>query len=115
LFTPVDGLVLALGASKDRQALPAILEKLEQLDAGTTLSHHRATAWALERLADPAAAEPLARLLDKPGMSDHVMPTLEPLYNTPAPKRRREGALRELLLARALLRCGDHQERAVDI
>lgn len=115
LYTPVDGLVLALGATRDLRAVPAIVEKLDQLDAATTLSHHRAVASALEQIADPAAAAPLARLLSKPGMSGHQMPAIEPLYNVPEARRRREGAIRELLLARSLFRCGDHDGLAAHI
>ena len=99
-------MVLALGNTADRRAVPAILEKLELLDAGTPLSHHRAVALSLERIGDRAAAEPLARLLGKPGMRGHAMRQLEPLYPNPD-KRRREGALREIVLAKALYRCGD--------
>jgi hypothetical protein len=109
LPTPVDGLILALGAARDRRALPALLRKLAMLDAGVTLSHHRAMALALEQIADPAAAEPLARVLGKPGMRGHAMTRLEPLFDRPREKRRRTGPLREIVLARALYRCGDHE------
>jgi hypothetical protein len=108
LPTPVDALVLALGYTADRRGLGAILEKLEWLDAETPLSHHRAVALALERIGDRRAAEPLARLLAKPGMRGHAMKQLEPLYSDPG-RRRREGALREIVLARALYRCGDFE------
>lgn len=110
LPTPVDALILSLGYTGDRRATPAILEKLEMLDADVTLSHHRAVALALERLADPAAAEPLARLLQKEGMSGHAMTSLEPLYNSQRDHRRRTGPLREIVLARALYRCGDYED-----
>lgn len=109
LPTPVDALVLALGGTGDPRALPPILRKLELLDGETTLSHHRCIALALEQLGDPAAAAPLARLLRKPGMRGHAMTQLEPLYQD-RDKRRREGALREIVLARALYRCGDSDE-----
>ena len=105
----IDALILALGAIGDSQALPAILNKLETLDAGVTLSHHRAVVLALEQIGDPAAAEPLARLLERPGMRGHVMTGLEPLYDRQRERRRREGPLREIVIARALYRCGDHQ------
>ena len=42
-------------------------------------------------------------------MRGHVMPELEPLHDRQREKRRREGPLREIVLARALYRCGDHQ------
>jgi hypothetical protein len=109
LPTPVDAIILALGYSRDRRATAAIVDKLALLDAEVTLSHHRAVALALESLADPAAAEPLAGLLRRPGMQGHAMTGLEPLYDRQRPKRRREGPLREIVLARALYRCGDHE------
>jgi hypothetical protein len=109
LPTPIDTLILALGRTRDPTALPALLRKLETLDPSVTLSHHRSLAIALEQIADPQAAEPLARLLAKPGMRGHVMTKLEPLYNDDVDKRRRLGPLREITLARALYRCGDHQ------
>lgn len=107
LPTPVDAIVLALGNTKSEAALAPILRKLETLDAETTLSHHRAVVIALETLGDPAAAKPLARLLEKPGMRGHVMKALEPQHNAQREKRRRTGPLREIVIARALYRCGD--------
>jgi hypothetical protein len=107
LPTPIDALILALGYSGDRRAVPVLLAKLEMLDADVTLSHHRAVALALESLGDPAAAEPLAKVLDRPGMGGHAMLELEPLHDREREKRRREGPLREIVLARALFRCGD--------
>ena len=109
LPTPVDALVLALGRTRDRRALPVLLEKLDTLDSNVTLSHHRSLALAFEQMADPMAAEPLARLLNKPEMRGHVMKKLEPLSDRPQEKRRRLGSLREIILARALYRCGDWQ------
>lgn len=107
LPTPVDALILALGGTRDRRALPVLLQKLETLDRNVTLSHHRSLAIALEQIGDPAAAEPLAKLLNKPGMRGHVMKGLEPLTDKPPEKRRRLESLREIVLARALYRCGD--------
>ncbi len=108
LPTPTDSIVLALGRTGDARALPAIREKMDALDAATTLSHHRAVALALERIGDPAAAPELARLLGKPGMSGHTMHDLVALPDRPMEARHREAALREIVLARALYRCGDH-------
>ncbi|TVS20217.1 MAG: hypothetical protein EA424_05110 [Planctomycetaceae bacterium] len=42
-------------------------------------------------------------------MRGHVMTGLEPLYDRQRERRRREGPLREIVIARALYRCGDHQ------
>jgi len=108
LPTPTDALVLALGYTRDRRAVAPILRKLDLLTAETTLSHHRSVALALERIGDPSAARPLARLLARGGMRGHAMTKLEPLHNTNRSRRRRTGPLREIVLARALVRCGDH-------
>jgi hypothetical protein len=107
LPTPVDSLVMALGHTGDPKALPAILAKLKLLDAQVTLSHHRAVALALEQIGDPAAAEPLAKLLAKPGMSGHVLRDVVPLPEGMNVRRDRTAPLREIVLARALYRCGD--------
>jgi len=115
LPTPIDTLILALGRTRVKAALPALLRKLETLDASVTLSHHRALAMALEQFADPSAAEPLARLLSKPGMRGHIMKTIEPLHDANMDARRRIGPLREIVLARALYRCGDHNGLAAAI
>ena len=105
LPTPVDSVILALGHTGDRSATPAILRLLKTLDAEVTLSHHRSVALALEELADPKAAKPLADLLAKPGMQGHAL--------TKLPKKgdfeERIGSLREIALARALYKCGDHK------
>ena len=109
LPTPIDTLILALGRTRDARALPSLLKKLETLDDKVTLSHHRAVAMALETIGSPAAAEPLARLLAKPEMSGHAMKKLEPFYDKQVDQRRRLGPLREIVIARALYRCGDYR------
>ncbi len=106
LPTPVDSLILALGHASDRSAVPAILAMAEKLDASSTLSHHRSVALALERIADPDAAKTLATLLNKPGMRGHVMTKVP--RGTKQLEDRTE-SLREIILARALYKCGDHQ------
>jgi len=119
LPTPIDAVILALGFSGDKLVLPKLLELTEKLDSGVTLSHHRSLALVLEKIADQSAAEPLAKLLQKPGMHGHAMLTLndalteldnngkgpKPVKNSSYPKRTR--ALREIILARALYNCGD--------
>ncbi len=115
LPTPVDGLVMALGQARDRRALPAIFRVMEKLDAKATLSHHRAVALALETIADPAAAEPLAALLRKPGMTGHALTAVTRLPASMKERRDREAPLREIVLARALYRCGDAEGLGEDI
>ncbi|WP_163322739.1 FAD-dependent oxidoreductase [Draconibacterium mangrovi] len=120
LPTPTDGIIWALGNTLDKRALPALLKLTEQLDSDVTLSHHRALALALEKLADPSAAKPLADLLAKQGMQGHAMLNLDDAMtdlendgkgkNSRLPLPKRTKALREIILARALYNCGDYND-----
>ena len=113
-MSPLDKLIVALGQTANRRATDVILEKVRLLDADKDFSHHRAVALALESLADPRAAEALAELLAKPNMSGHAIQSVEEARRRQAEspeglnalKPRRE-SLREIMLARALFRCGD--------
>jgi flavin-dependent dehydrogenase len=113
-LSPLDGYIVALGRAGDRRALPAILEKVELLTAADDFSHHRAVGLAIEAIGDRAAAKPLAQLLARPEMSGHVHASIEVARErnvpggTNAVQSRRE-SLRELMLARALYRCGDYE------
>jgi hypothetical protein len=111
-MSPLDAQIVALGRAGDHRAVPVILEKLRLLSDATEFSHHRAVGLALELLGDPAAAAPLADLLAQPGMSGHVQATIEEAIQQETPggtnaEQTRRESLRELLLARALYRCGD--------
>ena len=109
-LSPVDVLIVALGKTKDPQGLEPILDKLEHLSSSSYFSHHRAVAIALEELGDRAAAEPLAELLQKPGMSGHAYTDINspPPYDPGSGYEGRGFTLRELILARALYLCGDY-------
>lgn len=117
LPTPTDAVILAASYTGDPSVLPQLIRLVDMLDASVTLSHHRTLALALERLAQSDAAEPLANLLNKPGMSGHVMIDLEDALTElkndgrvpggRAPLEKRTRALREIILARTLYRCGD--------
>jgi hypothetical protein len=113
-FSPLDVDIVALGRAGDPRALPAILKKLDTLSAEVDFSHHRAVALALELIGAPAAARPLAELLGRPGMSGHAHPSIEVALKRESPGgvnavETRRDSLRELVIARALFRCGDHQ------
>lgn len=112
-LSPLDSLIIALGRSGDKRGLGAILSRLGELRADSEFSHFRAVAMALESMADPAAAKPLAALLQKPGVSGHAVTNIEAaLHDNPASgtdTTTRNRALTELILARALYRCGDDQ------
>lgn len=108
-MSQLDRKIVALGRTGDKRALMLIIKKLNELNAQSDFSHHRAVAMALETLKDKSAAPALAQLLQKSGMSGYAL-TPERFnvtigkYDTP-----RTESLREIILARALYMCGDHQ------
>ena len=100
----LDNTLMALGRTGRAEAVPAVLKMLASLSPESALSHHRATYLALEWLHDPRAARPLAELLRRPGMGGYAVAAIG---QADARKSTRQQATRELLLARALYRCGD--------
>jgi hypothetical protein len=113
-LSPLDNLLVALGHTRSRKAVPAIIEKLQQLDAEKEFSHHRAVGLALELIGDKSAARPLAELLAKPDMMGHVQTDIAAARTKETPggvnaEQTRRESLREVMLARALYRCGDYE------
>lgn len=110
-LSPVDTMIVAMGRTRDRRALAAILRKVEQLDAEAAFSHHRAVALALENIGAPEAAAALAALLAKPGMRGYattdVATAAERSGTNPNDNVTRSTSIRELELGRALYHCGD--------
>jgi acylphosphatase len=104
--SPLDALIIALGRTRDPKAVPVLLEKLGQLPDAPDFSHCRALAMAFEAIGSPSAAKPLADLLARRGMGGHAV---RAGAGAAPPRGDRNSALRELVLARALYRCGDHQ------
>jgi flavin-dependent dehydrogenase len=113
-ISELDSLIIALGRTRDKKGLKPILEKVEQLETNNEFSHYRAAAIALESLNHPAAAEPLAKLLKKPGMTGHAFMDINQARHQTPPSHvdtlTRNRSLRELVLARALYRCGDYKD-----
>jgi hypothetical protein len=112
-MSPLDSLAYALGRIADKRAVPALVAKLRLLKPDSEFSHFRALALALDRIADPAAAGPLAELLGADGIRGQAVSDIERAvqdarkkvdWNATVP---RANALRELFLARALFHCGD--------
>ncbi len=110
-MSELDTRIVALGRTGATQAVPVLIEKIRQLGPDHALSHHRAVAMAAEAIPFSDLASPLADLLKKPGMTGHNIDKsdvhkefsdTDPCSNTP-----RTLCLRELILARALFRCGD--------
>jgi hypothetical protein len=110
--SPVDDLTIALGRTRDKRAVSVLIEKARQLTPRSEFSHFRAIAMACESIRDPRAAEPLAELLKQPGAGGHAFLEIhDVIQRTPMSKgddSTRNASLRELILARALYRCGDH-------
>ena len=110
--SPLDNLIIALGRTGDERAIPILIEKAMQLGEKSELSHFRAIAVAFENLRHPDAAEPLAKLLKLPGTKGNAYLEIDEVrQRTPDSNgdcTTREVSLRELILARALYRCGDY-------
>jgi hypothetical protein len=113
----MDSYIIALGRAKSKNALPVLIEKARQLTSTNEFSHFRALSLALEGIKDPAGAPVLASLLSLPGMSGHAI-SMDPAkdafptftaYASSAGDKERNKVLRELSLARALYRLGDHE------
>jgi flavin-dependent dehydrogenase len=111
--SPLDSLIIALGKTRGAGALTPILKKASELTPESDFSHFRAIALACESIADKQAAPTLANILSTPKISGHVCKDIESAKSAarnPNPNIDREIALRELLIARALYRCGDKNE-----
>jgi hypothetical protein len=109
----LDSVIIALGRTRDKRGLSPILDKVGQLDAESEFSHSRAVGMALEILGDSAASKQLAGLLQKPGIMGHAFTDIEDAKQrtpaSPTDTKTRNNSLRELILARALYRCGDYK------
>jgi hypothetical protein len=110
-MSEVDRLIVAMGRTRDKRALPAILRKIEQLPPDTEFSHYRAISLALESIGDTASAAALAELLNKPGMRGYAITTVEQAAKASGlnhnETQTRGTSIREIDVARALYRCGD--------
>jgi ribulose 1,5-bisphosphate synthetase/thiazole synthase len=110
-LSPLDDAIVALAAIRADGARDAVLDKARSLDAAQAFSHFRAVALYAEALGGADLAAALADVLGKPGIAGHAWTTLAAeLADIPESRvdtRTRNEALRELYLARALLRGGD--------
>lgn len=115
----LDGLIIASGKTKRAEAIP-VLEKIsKKLTTSSEFSHFRAIAMALETIGDSRGALILYDLLQLQGVTGHSMPDIQTAKRlTPADDTdtsTRNNSLRELILARALFRCGDVNGLGKDI
>ena len=111
--SPLDNLIIALGRTGDERALPILIEKAGQLNTEHALSHFRAVSLAFETLKKPDAAKALARLLKLPNSQGNAYLEINKVKkmtpNSQYDCTTREVSLREVIVARALYRCGDYQ------
>ena len=107
----LDSLIIAAGRTKRKETLPTIIRLAEKLTPDSHFSHFRAVAIAFETIADNKAAEPLFKLLQMAGMRGHSMPDIQTAKKLTPPDKNdvstRNNSLRELILGRALYKCGD--------
>jgi hypothetical protein len=107
-ISQLDSHIIALGKSGDHStALPVLIAKAQSLNPSMEFSHYRAVAMAFEALQDPAAAPVLAAVLAKPGMTGYTIHEVGADSDYTRQEMRSQ-PLREIILARALYRCGDH-------
>jgi len=108
----LDSLVIALGKSRKQEVLPSIIRLAKMLTPESEFSHFRAIAVAFETLASELPAKVLFELLQMKGVTGHAMTTIQKaIQDTPASgtdTSTRNNALREIILGRALFRCGDY-------
>jgi len=109
----IDNLVIALGRTRDKHGLDTLFGMAAELTEQSEFSHCRAAAMAFEALRDARAAKPLADLLKKDGVMGHAFTRIQDaIARTPGKwhdTTTRNSSLREIVLARALYRCGDHE------
>jgi len=108
----LDSLVIALGKSRKLEVLPSVIRMAKMLTPESEFSHFRSVAVAFETLASEVPAKVLFELLQMKGMTGHAMTTIQKaIQDTPASgtdTSTRNNALREIILGRALFRCGDY-------
>ena len=115
----MEAYLLALGRANSTKAAPVIAEKIRALAAtekSPSNAHCRIAALVGQMLGEPVFAEPLAALLDAPGVSGHAIvwgPEIPPVpgYDSRSNYSQQEKGdiTREINLAAALFRVGDWQ------
>ncbi len=108
----LDSLIIAAGRTKKTEVLPSLFRLMKKLTPESEFSHFRAVAIALETIGNKKAAKPLFELIQMPGVRGHAIQDIETAKKI-EPKSKtdtttRNSSLRELILGRALYRCGDY-------
>jgi len=116
-LSEIDTQLIALGRSGCSRAKKTLLAKLDKASADSDFSHLRALTMALEAQPTKDAVEGLTRILTtlKPSAKSSVADNVK---NTPknwCEVIERNNELKELLVARGLLACGDPKGLAKDV
>ncbi|MDR1719181.1 MAG: FAD-dependent oxidoreductase, partial [Dysgonamonadaceae bacterium] len=110
-MSPLDGLIIALGHTKEKAAIDAVISKVKLLTPEQKFSHFRAVAIACELIGEKKASESLYNLLNMDGIRGNEVLDYNAARKAVVPFKDdvtfRNKALKELHLARALYRCGD--------
>jgi flavin-dependent dehydrogenase len=107
----LDSLIMALGNTGKKEALPAITMYAKQLKTDSTLSHFRSVCVAFETIGDKTAVPVLKDIILSCGIKNEVVTDYtkarSSTNNHTEDTSVRNRVLKELHLARALYRCGD--------
>lgn len=118
-MSPLDSLIIALGHTRKKEALPVISTHAKRLTAERTFSHFRAVCVAFETIGNREAAPVLYDLLHQPDIRTDTLVSYRQARNTvdsdTVNTAVRNRALKELHLARALYRCGDRDRLGLSI
>lgn len=115
----IDSVVIALGNCKKPESVPSIIRLAKLLTPESHFSHFRAVAIALETIGDETGAKALFDLLQMKGVTGHAMTDIKRALELTPPNgtdtSTRNNSLRELVLGRALFKCGDYNGMGNDI
>jgi flavin-dependent dehydrogenase len=118
VVSEVDGVMWALGETKDERAVDVLTKKLAACTDGNVLlkdscfSHVRTIAISLHKIGSNKASAALKAFLDRPGVSGHVKKASDTNAHGQGPMAK---AMVELYVASALYKCGDINNQAKTI
>jgi ribulose 1,5-bisphosphate synthetase/thiazole synthase len=116
-LSEIDTQLVALGRSDCPRAKKTLLAKLDKASADSDFSHLRALTIAFEAQPTEEAVKGLTRILTtlKPSAQDNVAENVKNTSNNWCEVIERNNELKELLVARGLLACGDPKGLAKDV
>ncbi len=107
----LDSYIIALGKTKEKEAIPVIAEISKKLKTESEFSHFRAVAVAMEEIGNVQGADVVYDLLQLPDVQGYATTTIEEakkqVDNDPENTNNRNSSLKEIVLARSLFKCGD--------